>query len=253
MDNMPCCLIDTESFNLIEKWQKQGKEIEAEFSIKTRYAPNSILRNVIAEKKSSSGKEIIISAHYDSVPESPGANDNASGTLALLALAEKFSEKACKHTIKLISFDAEEWNKLGAYMYVEGLRQNLNENKINLDTKTSKYLRKQTALDRIKAVINIDTIGAGKTIYCIADKKYVGIIKSSAKKTRQKVELRQGYNSPQFDGWPFHLEGIPIIHFGVYPYKYFHTPQDTKEKVEPKLVDGVTGLVEKIADSIDKY
>lgn len=252
MDNTPCCLIDKASCNLIEKWQKQGKEIEAEFSIKTRYTPNSILRNVVAEKKGSSEKEIIISAHYDSVPGSPGANDNGSGTIVLLALAERFSKKSVKHTLKLISFDAEEWNKQGAYMYVEGLRQKLSENKTNLKTKTSKYLKKQTALDKIKAVVNIDTAGAGKTIYCIADKKYAGIVKLCAKKTGQKVELRQGYNSPQFDGWPFHLEDVPIIHFGVYPYKYFHTPQDTKEKVKPKLVAAVAELAEKIVNSLDK-
>lgn len=252
MDNTPCCLIDTKSFKLIEEWRKQGREIEAEFSIKTKYVPNSILRNIVAEKKGKTDKEIIISAHYDSVPKSPGANDNATGTLALLALAERLSKKSFKHTIKIISFDAEEWNKQGSYMYVEGLRQKLNENKASLKTKTSKYLKKQTALDKINAVVNIDTIGAGKNIYCISDKKYADIVKSCARKTGNKVELQEGYTSPQFDGWPFHIEGIPIIHFCVHPYKYFHTPQDTKEKIEPKFVDDVTALVEKLVDSLDK-
>jgi len=40
------------------------------------------------------------------------------------------------------------WNKLGAYMYVEKLRQNVTEKKTKLKTKTSKYLKKQTAADQ---------------------------------------------------------------------------------------------------------
>lgn len=252
MDNTPCCLIDTESFKQIDAWQKEGKEIEAEFSIKTRYVPDSILRNVIAGKKGSTEKEIIICAHYDSVPSSPGANDNASGTMALLRLAEKLSKIDFKHTIKLISFDAEEWNKMGAYMYVEKLRQNQTEKKTNLKTKTSKYLKKQTAADKILAVINIDTIGAGETIYSISSKKYANLVKSCAKKARKKVEVRSGYNSPQFDGWPFHIEGINVIHFGVYPYKFFHTPQDTKDKINPKFIDDVAEVIAKIVAVLDK-
>ena len=251
MDNTPCCLIDTESCKSIEKWQKENKDIEAEFSIKTKYKPDSILRNIIATKKGRKTKEIILCAHYDSTPGSPGANDNASGTLALLKLAEKLSKKKFRHTIRLISFDAEEWNKQGAYMYFEKRRQALTENKTHLKTKTAKYLKKQTSLDNIKAVINIDTIGAGKTIYNISSKKYASIVESTAKKLKKKVEVRAGYNAPQFDGWPFHTEGIPVIHFGVYPYDYFHTPADTKEKIDTKFIDDVAELIEQIVTNLD--
>ncbi len=252
MDNMPCCLIDTKSCRQIERWQKQGKEIEAEFSIKTKYMPNTVLRNVIATKKGRAKKEIVVCAHYDSVPDSPGANDNASGTLVLLKLAEVLSKEDFRHTIRLVSFDAEEWNKQGAYMYVEKRRQKVSENKARLGTKTARYLKKQTELDKIKAVVNIDTVGAGKTIYNICSKKYAGLVKASAKESGMNVEVRSGYNAPQFDGWAFHVEGVPVIHFGVYPYKYFHTPEDTKEKVNLKLIDDVAGLIEKIVDSLDK-
>ena len=251
MDTTPCCLIDTESCKQIGEWQKQGKEIHVEFSIKTKYKPDSILRNIVATKKGKKEKEIIISAHYDSVPKSPGANDNGSGTLVLLELAKKLSKKSFNHTIRLISFDAEEWNKQGSYMYVEKRRQNLTENKSRLRTKTAKYLKKQTSLDNIKAMINIDTVGAGKTIYNISTKKCASVVRSCAKKMKTKVEVREGYNAPQFDGWPFHAEGVPVIHFGVYPYNYFHTPKDTKEKIEPKFLDKVSALVEKIVDELD--
>ena len=238
MDNTPCCLVDTESCRQIEKWQEEGKEIEAEFSIKTRYKPDSVLRNIVAAKKGKKATEIIICAHYDSAPTSPGANDNGSGTLVLLELAKRFSRKDLNNTIRFVSFDAEEWNKIGSYMYVEGRKQKLTGNK--------------TDLEKIKAVINIDTVGSGDKIYSISSKKYVDMVRSGAEDSGIDVDMREGYNAPQFDGWPFHKEGIPVIHFGVSPYRYFHTPDDTKEKIEPRFIKDVTELIEKIVDKLDE-
>jgi len=252
MDNTPCCLVDTESCRQIEKWIEKGKEIEAEFSIKTGYKPDSVLRNIVAEKKGKKATEILICAHYDSTPNSPGANDNGSGTLALLDLAEKLSKRDFNNTIRFVSFDAEEWNKIGSTMYVEGRKQKITGNKTGLKTKISRYLKKQTDLDKIKAVINIDTVGSGDKICSITSKKYVDAVRSGAKDSGIVVEVREGYDAPQFDGWPFHTEGIPVIHLVVSPYKYFHTPQDTKDKIEPRFIKDVTELVESIVDKLDK-
>ena len=49
-------------------------------------------------------KIVLVGAHYDSVYGSPGANDNASGVAALLALARKFSQKTIALYITLLIF-----------------------------------------------------------------------------------------------------------------------------------------------------
>ena len=57
---------------------------------------------------------LLIGAHYDAVPGSPGADDNATGIAALLALAEVFSaEPAAQPTrpLRLVAFDLEEYGK----------------------------------------------------------------------------------------------------------------------------------------------
>ena len=46
----------------------------------------------------------VIGAHYDSVFGSPGANDNASGVAALLALARRFARKPAEKTLRFIAF-----------------------------------------------------------------------------------------------------------------------------------------------------
>ncbi len=60
----------------------------------------------------------IICSHYDSVPGSPGADDNGSGTAAVLAAAQVLSPYAFDHTIRFVTFSGEEQGLLGSYRYV---------------------------------------------------------------------------------------------------------------------------------------
>jgi alkaline phosphatase isozyme conversion protein len=87
-----------------------------------------ISTNVIAERRGTSGKQIIVGAHFDTrIPRSErdlerniggpkleGLDDNASGTGVLLELAQAFAKAHPKHTIKFIAFGAEEIGLLGA-------------------------------------------------------------------------------------------------------------------------------------------
>jgi alkaline phosphatase isozyme conversion protein len=88
--------------------------------------------NVIAVRPGTSGKQIIVGAHYDSRtptsdrdlaagiggPKLEGLDDNASGTGILLELAQAFSEIVPTHTIRFIAFGAEEIGLHGAHEVV---------------------------------------------------------------------------------------------------------------------------------------
>jgi alkaline phosphatase isozyme conversion protein len=88
-----------------------------------------ISTNVIAERRGSSGKQVIVGAHFDSRiptserdlerniggPKLEGLDDNASGTGVLLELAEALREVAPTHTITFIAFGAEEIGLHGAH------------------------------------------------------------------------------------------------------------------------------------------
>ena len=64
-------------------------------------------------------QEIIFGAHYDAVPGSPGADDNASGTAAVLEVARALKDVPMAMTLKLVTFDSEESGLLGAYHYLD--------------------------------------------------------------------------------------------------------------------------------------
>jgi Zn-dependent M28 family amino/carboxypeptidase len=66
---------------------------------------------------------ILIGAHYDAVPGSPGADDNATGVAVLLELARIFASTPTKYPLRLIAFDMEEYGLLGSTSYAAKLKQ----------------------------------------------------------------------------------------------------------------------------------
>jgi len=68
------------------------------------------------------GKTVIVGAHFDTVANSPGANDNASGVAAVLGVARYVADMTCRdHTTTFILFDQEEVGLVGARAYADML------------------------------------------------------------------------------------------------------------------------------------
>ncbi|MCM1982814.1 M28 family peptidase [Lyngbya confervoides] len=65
---------------------------------------------------------LIMAAHYDAVPGSPGADDNATGLAALLEIAHVLQPYPTRRTRIFIAFDLEEYGLLGSQAYVKQLR-----------------------------------------------------------------------------------------------------------------------------------
>ncbi len=86
---------------------------------------------------------VIVGGHYDTVAESPGANDNASGVALLLVLAERLTKNPPERTIRVVFFVNEEWPfsggiQMGSKVYAE---------------------RCKARLDHIVAMIAVDSVG----------------------------------------------------------------------------------------------
>lgn len=78
-------------------------------------------RNIVAVKmgKTSPERVVILGAHYDTVPGSPGADDNASAIAVLLEVARNIQEISLGSTLKLIAFGLEEYGFVGSLHYAE--------------------------------------------------------------------------------------------------------------------------------------
>ncbi len=85
--------------------------------------------NLILDLPMASGSDIpsvppiLVAAHYDGVPGSPGADDNATGIAVLLELARAWSTQPLPCPIRLVAFDLEEYGLLGSRAYASDLRR----------------------------------------------------------------------------------------------------------------------------------
>ena len=82
-------------------------------------------RNIVADKTGNSfpNRVLILGAHYDTVPDSRGADDNASAVSVLLELARTIQTVPLEYTVRFIAFSLEEYEFAGSTYYVNRLKQ----------------------------------------------------------------------------------------------------------------------------------
>ena len=98
-------------------------------SVQTVPVPGGTSRNLIADRTGDGGdrKAVLVTAHLDSVntkgmaAAAPGADDNASGTAGVLAIARALAGRTGRHDLRLILFGGEEQGLFGSRHYVAGL------------------------------------------------------------------------------------------------------------------------------------
>jgi hypothetical protein len=78
-----------------------------------------LLRNLVARAPGRTGDAIVVMAHRDDTGSGPGANDNASGTAALIELARVYALARADHPIVFLSSDGGAFGALGARRFAE--------------------------------------------------------------------------------------------------------------------------------------
>jgi aminopeptidase YwaD len=99
-----------------------GEVKNHEFKFQGKINQNLILK--LDSASESNLPPILIGAHYDAVPGTPGADDNATGVAVLLELAEVFAVNPLKYPVWLVAFDLEEYGLLGSTAYAQYLQEN---------------------------------------------------------------------------------------------------------------------------------
>lgn len=187
---------------------------------------------------------IVLSAHYDHVGLyngliCNGANDNASGVVAVLELAKRFaSEKSNKRSIILAFFTAEEKGLLGSEAFVRDFSDN----------------------HKIVANINIDMCGRGDTnqIFAIgADRTSSDLAEiiqiCNAQTVHMGIDLSLS-NSAYFnlsDHYPFAKKEIPAVFFFDNYKNGLHGPDDEFEHINFEKIMKVVLLTEQITHHLN--
>jgi aminopeptidase YwaD len=121
-------LSETVAIPVLGLAQYHGEQIRAgvrRLSLKVTHYAGLTSYNVLAERRATfpnpEGKEVIISAHYDTVPGSPGANDDGSGTVLCLELARVLRRLPTQQTVRIALWGSEEYGLIGSRYYVAQL------------------------------------------------------------------------------------------------------------------------------------
>ena len=105
----------------------QMRLLELDVSTQTFTAFKGTYRNIIGrlpagDRKAVGRPPLIIAAHYDTVNNSPGADDNASGLAVMLDVARKVQNSPVPGEVRFIAFCLEEADLIGSLAYAASLR-----------------------------------------------------------------------------------------------------------------------------------
>lgn len=92
------------------------------FQVRGKPHENLVLNLPASTSHGSNQPLILIGAHYDAVPGTPGADDNATGVAVLLELGRLLTKEPAKYPVRLVAFDMEEYGLLGSAQYAADLR-----------------------------------------------------------------------------------------------------------------------------------
>ncbi len=184
---------------------------------------SGVARNVIATAAEGDCR-VIIGGHYDSVPDGPGANDNASGTAVALEIARALAADGLDSGLCVILFGGEERGLLGSIHYVA----NLTEDQRGL----------------IAGFLNFDMLGVGDGWPIIGTAALVQLASEYAAAIGITTEPSDLPDNVGSDHAPFVDAGIPAILYNCFCDPNYHTILDRVEFIKPERLQqaGEMGL-----------
>ena len=201
------------------------------------------------------GQYVVVGAHYDHLGRSSegaldpdavgqihhGADDNASGTAAVLELARLFTARPAKRPIVFVNFSGEELGLLGSEYFVEN---------------------PPVALDSVQAMINFDMVGRLRQnrliVYGVASAAPLHPLLDSvnAATATPFVLSAVGDGFGPSDQSAFYEHHVPVLHFFTDLHEDYHRVTDVVAKIdaggEARVIDFAARILRELADRPDR-
>jgi aminopeptidase YwaD len=193
------------------------------------------------------GQYIVIGAHFDHLGRSTvgamdpeagdvirnGADDNASGTAAVLELARLLAAHPTRRSVVIASFTGEELGLLGSQWFVE---------------------HPPVPLDSVDAMINFDMVGRLRNdrliVYGVATAKELPSIVSGSNVAPLFDLKAVGDGFGPSDQSSFYTKGIPVLHFFTDLHDDYHRATDDAAKIDSAGTARVVAMAERVVRDI---
>jgi Zn-dependent M28 family amino/carboxypeptidase len=200
--------------------------------------------------------DIVVGAHYDTVPGSPGADDNASGVAVLIELSKMLSG------IRFVAFANEEapyflGPEMGSFVYARDRAQGV---RAMFSLEMLGYYRDEPGSQRYPPPLGLFYPDRGNFIAFVADLGCVSLVRKSVRFFRNNTQFPSEWlAAPSIvpglswsDHWSFRQHGYPAVMVtdtAFYRYPHYHLPSDTPEKLDYERMARVTmGLAAMLKD-----
>lgn len=215
-------------------------------------APELRTRNVVAYLPGNDpalrGQVIVIGAHLDHLgrgangaldPEARGAirngaDDNASGSAAVLELARLFAASPARRSLLFVHFSGEELGLLGSQYFVE---------------------HAPVPVDSMLVMLNFDMVGRLRSdsliVYGVATARELPAALDSANRGPGLAIRGIGDGFGPSDHSSFFAKNIPVLHFFTNLHEDYHRASDDAEKVNAAGIAKVVTLAERVVRAID--
>ncbi len=174
---------------------------------------------------------LLVGAHLDTVPQAPGAEDNASGIGVMLAVAEAASAGRTRLPVVFVAFGAEEPRGPGDDLHHFGSRE---------------YVAALTPVERraVRGMVSLDRVGVGDVVpvgSAGGSDPLQQALLAAARRVGAPTVAEGGQRSS--DHWSFVKAGLPAARLGSTPYVGYHSAGDVASVVSSDQLRRVGRIV----------
>jgi Zn-dependent M28 family amino/carboxypeptidase len=209
---------------------------------------------------------VIIGAHYDSVPYTTGANDNASGVAAMLALARTFAKAHPAATVRFLAFANEEQPyfytpAMGSLVYAKRCKER-GENIVGMiSLETIGFYSDAKGSQKYPPPLDFFYPTEGNFIGIVGDRSSRDLVHRAVGTFRRTTRFpSEGASLFRFipgvgwsDQWAFWQMGYPAIMFtdtAPFRYPHYHRETDTPDKLDYDRMARVVGGVQHVVEDL---
>lgn len=199
------------------------------------------------------GPPVLIGAHYDSVPGSPGADDNASAVAVLLELSRMLSEEPLRLPVWLVAFDLEEWRMQGSKALARSIKRDRRKLSWMASLEMVGCRHKEPGTQSYPFPFGFFYPNTADFILLLGNMKAHGLLKRMASGFQEAGVKTQRFTVP-FNGWaipptrlsdqsPFWdigVAGVMVTDTAWNRNPNYHKSTDTIDKLDFDFMAGIT-------------